>query len=105
MKELTNEISKKFVEDKYNELVNNDLPLTSLRKIEHFMNKELNVINENLLEKLVIGKSELYARLDKMITDNQTTITKLNSQIKDYEADLDTLEKLKTFKRKSKFLR
>lgn len=104
MVEITNEITKKFINDKIKELVNYDLPLTSLRNIDSFLNGDIDLIKESLSERLNQIKKDLYVKTEKIINDNYSTISNLNNRMKDYEEDLSTLEKLKAFKRKSKFL-
>lgn len=105
MVEITNEISKKFINDKVAELVDFNLPVTSLKNIDRFLNDGIDLIAENLTEKLKQHRATLIINIEKQLTDNMTTISKLNGQIKDYEEDLEALEKLKAFKRKSKFLK
>lgn len=103
MKEITNQISKQFINDKVKELVDYNKPVTSLKNIDSFLNDGINIIVECLIDKLKACQKELYNQLDTQIANYNSSITTLKAQIKDYEQDLNTLEQLKAFKRKSKF--
>lgn len=102
MKTITNKTSQKFVDDIIKELVDENLPLSSLRNIETFMNGDFEAISENIKERLQKEKQNLYAKTEKIINENYTTISAQRDKLKDYEQDLQMIEQFKMFKRKSK---
>lgn len=100
MKDIKNETTKQFIENRINELVNYSLPLTSLREIDSFIDDELDAIKENILERISQIKKELYNKIENVNNENLTTINNLNIKINDYENDFKTLDNLKTMRRK-----
>lgn len=101
---VTNEISKQYINDKVSELVKPADPLTSIKKIDAFLTSGLDFVVNELKGQLERSKKDMYAILDKKLADSNAKITQLQDKIQDYEQDLQAIEQLKGFKRKSKFI-
>ena len=98
---ITNEISKKFINDKVNELVSGN-NIATIKKIDDFLSTGLNQITEELINKLKEARNIALTETEKTLTERATQKANLQSKMKDYEEDLTAIESLKTFKRKSK---
>lgn len=100
---ITNEISKKYINDKVAELKNNTIS-GAIKNIDAFLEKGLKEVTDELINILKEEKIKLLTEIEKTLASRNHEIENLKTKIKDYEEDLNTIEKLKAFKRKSKFL-
>lgn len=98
---ITNEISKDFIYNKVKELSSGG-NIATIKKIDDFFDNGLNQIVEELTKQLKEVRRNSLIEIEKAIAEKTNKVAELTNKIKDYEEDLTAIEKLKTFKRKSK---
>jgi len=105
--ELDNELSKKFVIDKINELTATNNSFQAINNLDSFVYNStgLELIIKYFKQEIEITKKDLISKLQQQMLYDKQELDRYKNQVKEYESDLEAIESLKAFKRKSKFLK